>query len=535
MADVEIKKIHEIMWTLDHTPALGSAGSPHQKFQSLVRAYGRDNEGGIGQLCHHIAFLKSMDVNMAPLLEWASTVLDDQEIDPLYLAYNNPPQSLDEAVESFILSEFSGYMEFDPAVGALSITAKGKKENWSVYSSVGTVYLALRKAFPEQHRNLTKPHVETVLTEIGKKYWSGSNSITELENALKTHKHLFPKEFTAPLPTKYMAEDVAWEPILSILEPLFQIYGWETPREKEGLIRFLAGLSTSQHKPGMPMQWGLFLHGPGGTGKSVFSTLLALDSAPSASLSISDLDDKLVMERLGGASIAVMDELDVSLGRKRDSSHLKELLTKTSFSARMSYGRATTSIKRSWVYVMTANTGSLPDDGAGNRRYWPLEVGGTGEDGIKRAEFLLTHRSLLHAVSEWLYQNNYPCNISPDMVRDNQDTDMVESTSEECLIEEYLDSLGEKLWNPTTGTLLRTDVYGISQILTGLRTSRLYQKVQAILTKKGWLKFSVGGKRRVIVPRNVDPTLIQKVETLTSEALTIMHQAVFAPQIAILP
>lgn len=127
-------------------------------------------------------------------------------------------------------------------------------------------------------------------------------------------------------------------------------------------------------QPGCKFDEMLVLESAQGMNKSTaLRTLARNDDWFSDDLPL-NVGSQVVIERTAGKWIVEAGELK---GMKRgDVEHLKTLLSRGTEEARMAYGRMSQSVPRQFVIVGTTNASRYLQDTTGNRRFWPVTVGG---------------------------------------------------------------------------------------------------------------------------------------------------------------
>lgn len=133
------------------------------------------------------------------------------------------------------------------------------------------------------------------------------------------------------------------------------------------------------YEPGIKFDYMPVLNGAQGIGKSTFISNLGMEWF-SDSLTLSDMNDKTVAEKLQGYWIIEIGELAGM--KKADLDKVKAFVSRVDDKYRASFGRRVTSHPRQCVFFGTTNSenGYLRDI-TGNRRYWNIKV--TGESKYK--------------------------------------------------------------------------------------------------------------------------------------------------------
>jgi predicted P-loop ATPase len=128
--------------------------------------------------------------------------------------------------------------------------------------------------------------------------------------------------------------------------------------------------------PGIKFDSVLVMDGPQEKGKSTLFNKLAGDEWFNDGLTLTDMQDKSGAEKLQGYWILEIGELTGM--RKSDIDSVKSFISRRDDKYRASYGRVVESHPRQSIIVATVNSmGGFLRDPTGNRRFWPIRVGGT--------------------------------------------------------------------------------------------------------------------------------------------------------------
>jgi predicted P-loop ATPase len=134
--------------------------------------------------------------------------------------------------------------------------------------------------------------------------------------------------------------------------------------------KWLISLVARWIQPGCKVDTVLILVGAEGVRKNTFFEIIAGGAERIVDLEGFDRDNKYIMAR---AWLVEMPE--AHLLRRADNNRLKGFITKPTDDYRIPYASAPVTIRRGFVFVSTANPGSLFQVGQdGLRRYWPVEV-----------------------------------------------------------------------------------------------------------------------------------------------------------------
>ena len=166
-----------------------------------------------------------------------------------------------------------------------------------------------------------------------------------------------------------------WDGVERIDTLLIEFLGAEdNPYVRAVMRKTLCAAVARIYEPGVKFDHILVLVGPQGLGKSTFFAKLG-GKWFSDSLSISDMRDKAAAEKLQGYWILEMGELAGI--KKMDVETVKSFISRTDDKYRASYGVNVESHPRQCVVVGSTNCDSgFLRDITGNRRFWPVQVGG---------------------------------------------------------------------------------------------------------------------------------------------------------------
>lgn len=158
----------------------------------------------------------------------------------------------------------------------------------------------------------------------------------------------------------------------------------DTALHREFGARTLIGAVRRAMQPGEKHDCMLVLEGPQGGGKS--SAIAALCPYPQWFTDGLKLDDsaRVVIEQSAGKWMVEVAELGGM--RRADVDNLKAMLSRTTDTARMAYGRQRQERPRRFILLGSVNPGAngYLKDATGNRRFWICPVGTIDLDAIKR-------------------------------------------------------------------------------------------------------------------------------------------------------
>jgi hypothetical protein len=368
---------------------------------------------------------------------------------------------LTDRISKFVWLKFGSYLCYEPRYGGVSTLPAAVQMNISTGNYEHVVYTAIRQEFQGQltPAMANAAFLQSIVQDSIRKHMATESPIGELDRVYAQYKHCFPELNPDERPNLISEGKGAWAEMYQRLAPLFDVYGiLGCHREEELQTRSLLGIITRTYVPGEVMQWTCLYSGSAGCGKSVIGIIMALDTAPAVVITPSDLGKSKTIEQLAGASVVVLDEMDVSVS-KRDIAENKSFLSQTEFRIRRAYRRDAEPIKATWSVISTTNSETLPhDDGAGMRRYGLIRLSGGMAEGDKRAAFLIENRRYLQAAMVHLHKAGYPINLGADMVALNQETshDLIEVPDEVHLLNASLETLSRLMFTDSGSILWMT-------------------------------------------------------------------------------
>jgi len=231
-------------------------------------------------------------------------------------------------------------------------------------------------------------------------------------------------------------------------------------------------------RPGVKYDTILVLQGRQGVGKSsALRALCPADEYFSDSLSVG-ADRQEVMELTGGKWIVEMAELDGLT--KRDAGTIKAMLSRQTDEARMAYGRHKTEAPRQFVLFGTVNDAHFLRDATGNRRFWPVRIGGAIDpDAIAAA--ITQDRDQLWAEAA-AYEAQGEAITLPKALW--QAASEVQSTC--MVIDPWAERLSEHLDGRKPGFIPSTEIFDVLFIPTEKRTGVIAQRIAGILGQMGY-------------------------------------------------
>jgi len=178
-------------------------------------------------------------------------------------------------------------------------------------------------------------------------------------------------------PVRDYLDALTWDGTERINDWLVTYGGAENTAFNRAVSRLMLVAAVRRiRKPGCKFDEMPVLESKQGTNKSSALRLLAVNDdwfSDSLSLaSVSKGDDKKSIEQLFGKWIIEVPELQGM--RESQVEGLKSFLSRQVDSARMSYARLRSDIRRQVIIVGTTNSDSYLHDETGNRRFWPVSV-----------------------------------------------------------------------------------------------------------------------------------------------------------------
>lgn len=242
---------------------------------------------------------------------------------------------------------------------------------------------------------------------------------------------------------EYFASLPQWDQVERLDTLLIDYLGAEDNTYTRAAMRkTLCAAVARIYEPGIKFDYILVLNGPQGIGKSTFFSRLG-GKWFSDSLTLSDMKDKTAPEKLQGNIILEMGEL---AGLKKvDVETVKSFISRTDDKYRPSYGMTVESHPRQCIIVGSTNceSGFLRDI-TGNRRFWPIRVGGYS---VKKA-WQLTEVEQVWAETIIKYQAGDELFLKGEdaQMAFSQQADAMESDDREGLVRDYLECLLPENW-----------------------------------------------------------------------------------------
>lgn len=200
-------------------------------------------------------------------------------------------------------------------------------------------------------------------------------------------------------------------------------------------------------QPGIKFDYMLVLNGRTGLGKSTFFDRLAGEWF-SDSLTFADMGKgKDAPEKIQGFWILEIPELAGI--RKTDVNNVKAFLSRRDDNYRASYGHNSESHPRQCIIVGSTNSESMGflRDVTGNRRFWPIRVGGT--EARRGWDVSDTDVLQIWAEAKTIWENGEKLFLEGDVAEmaESAQKDALETDEREGMVREYLDALLPECWD----------------------------------------------------------------------------------------
>lgn len=439
------------------------------------------------------------------MLESQEVAATADAINLLTVNASKPADDLISVLTSYVHDELAGQLTYDPITETVSPTDYGRKvKTGNVFSRVSNI---LYRHLPsrEVNRNL----IETVQNEYLRNYCQAQTVADWLQDNLQAHAEEVGDILRAESPAAVR------EAAVKLLQPAFEVYDWQDKHSQEALIRFLGAIANRALNPGCVLHWVLLLTGDSRTGKTSFFEQLTPPKTQTVSLLPGDFRMNKVGEKVVGAGVVVLDELDTFTDRL-DLGHLKSFITSSETHQRLAYRRDAVSMPHTYAIGATSNLDSLPeDDGAGMTRYVRCKVKGTVADGVRRVKFLMTNRDLMLAVGTALAQSGYPYNMDPEfMALTDPDRQMlVEAPEDAGTVAAFLGSILSVTYNEKDNSILKLTLRDICSLAgIDLKSRRMTSKIKAVLEEEGWEARLYRGRYRSWMPSDL-PSDVEVIST----------------------
>ena len=247
-------------------------------------------------------------------------------------------------------------------------------------------------------------------------------------------------------------------------------------------VKWMVAAIARVFEPGCKFDHMLILEGGQGIRKSSTAKILGGQWYTDARLNFLDKDSKLILQ---GRWIIEMAELEGM--NKAESSETKRFLSEDTDLFRPPYGRKLVKFPRRCIFIGTVNLDAYLKDESGNRRFWPVRVGGLIDTEKLRADV-----DQLWAEALALYKAGTPYWVLPDerQLFEEQQEERFATDAWEELVLDYLDGRGADL--DVTGQLNQVTTKQILEKALKLDRSRWDRqamlRVVGILRRNGWVR-----------------------------------------------
>ena len=171
---------------------------------------------------------------------------------------------------------------------------------------------------------------------------------------------------------KQYLQGLKWDGVRRVDALLVDYLGSEDNAYTRAVIRkFLCAAVARAVTGGIKFDYMPIFTGPQGIGKSTFLNILGKDWF---SDSLTSFEGKESAELIQGTWINEVGELTAMT--RQETSAVKQFLSKREDIYRAAYGRRTERYPRRCVFCGTSNDSEFLKDSTGNRRFWPVDVGG---------------------------------------------------------------------------------------------------------------------------------------------------------------
>ena len=350
---------------------------------------------GINHVASAVRMACTAGIDPTPYLQ----TLPDEDLVKVLTAL--PKDSdLDDAIAACGLKA-AGLMTYHSASRSLLLSPEALAAGHSVKTATTEAHGKTLAALGLSQTRLSRSAFEHVLEEAARKFWPCETPKEELERKLAAAGH-----------TRSSVD--------SLISEMFETMGWDTALEP-AIRTWLSGFAGRASGAEVRVNCLLLLIGKGGTGKTMFLDLLALDTAPMASVRLKQTgESQKLMETVTGHSIGNFEELNTQAKGGDRLADLKELVTANHLHARPAYGRQVEKLAVPCAWAATANQPMVASDGAEGRRLITALTQGGPEQGERRAQWMLKNRDALQAAAYWLYLNNCPTLLSAEMIKTNR-------------------------------------------------------------------------------------------------------------------
>jgi len=243
---------------------------------------------------------------------------------------------------------------------------------------------------------------------------------------------------------EYFASLPEWDKVERLDNLLIDYLGADDNSYTRSVIRkTLCAAVARIYQPGIKFDYILVLSGPQGIGKSTFFSRLG-GRWFSDSLTISDMRDKTAPEKLQGYLILELGELAGI--KKMDVETVKSFVSRNDDKYRPSYGTTVESHPRQCIIVGSTNSdGGFLRDISGNRRFWPVRVG--GKSSKKAWELTEVDQVWAEAIVKYRAGEELFLKGADALMAYAEQADAMESDDREGLVRDYLEKLLPENWS----------------------------------------------------------------------------------------
>lgn len=182
-------------------------------------------------------------------------------------------------------------------------------------------------------------------------------------------------------PVKSYLEGLKWDGVPRLDSWLTEAFSASGPEDYLAAVsrKVMTAAVARIFEPGCKFDYMLVLEGNQGEGKSMSLGILA--SRPWFTDNLGDIHNKDVVDQMTGKWIIEIGELAAIRGRENEA--VKSFLTRQVDRVRLSYGRRSEDFPRQSIFIGSTNAQEYFTDETGNRRYWPVKVGGSNRKWLK--------------------------------------------------------------------------------------------------------------------------------------------------------
>lgn len=175
----------------------------------------------------------------------------------------------------------------------------------------------------------------------------------------------------------------------------------DTILNKEMTKKWFIAAVKRIYEPGCKFDNIVVLQGNQGIGKSSICELISLNFANT--ISLSEIGNKDLIDKLNKTWIAIIDELDTF--NRKEMSTIKTFLSVSQDSVRLSYGRNTSTFKRHCVFIGSTNDDTFLRDSTSSveRRFWVIRCNKLSMDGKIRQTLTEEYINQLWAEAVYYY------------------------------------------------------------------------------------------------------------------------------------